>query len=150
MHLSPSLHSEHSDSTICIYIYTYDMAVFFLEGSVTEPRRTFVTDLVTDFCNRTRWLVTHPSLHILVTHFKYAQTLSDAPWCLQSRLLQSMFLLKSQIAESLPFRSTVGTGQPATPLFAAVWLALNSCHQAGARRCALCRPRYIAVTDVGT
>ena len=35
------------------------MAVIFFEGSVTEPRRTFVTDLVTDLRNKTRWLVTH-------------------------------------------------------------------------------------------
>ena len=46
-----------------IHVYTY-LAVIFFEGSVTEPRRTFVTDL----CNKTRWLVTHPSLHTLVTH----------------------------------------------------------------------------------
>ena len=35
----------------------------FFEGSVTKPRRTFVTDLVTDLCNKTSWLVTHPALH---------------------------------------------------------------------------------------
>ena len=32
----------------------------FFEGSVAEPRRTFVTDLVTNLCNKTRWLVTRP------------------------------------------------------------------------------------------
>ena len=41
----------------------------FFEGSVAEPRRTFVTDLVTDL-NKTRWLVTHPSLRTLVTHLR--------------------------------------------------------------------------------
>ena len=59
----------------------------FFEGSVTEPRRTFVTDLVTDLRNKTRWLVTHPSLHTpwlvacpsLNTPI-HAQTLSDFPW----------------------------------------------------------------------
>ena len=43
----------------------------FFEGSVTEPRRTFVTHLVTDLCNKTSWLVTHP----LVTHPRYTPSL---------------------------------------------------------------------------
>ena len=56
------------------------MAVNLFEGSVTEPRRTFVTDLVTDLCNKTRLarytpLVTHPrytpSSHAIVTRPRY-------------------------------------------------------------------------------
>ena len=58
------------DKYIYIYIYVYGSE--FFEGSVTEPRRTFVTDLITDLCNKTSWLVTHPSLHTLVTHPRYA------------------------------------------------------------------------------
>ena len=56
------------------------MAGKFFEGSVTEPQRTFVTDLATDLCNKTSWLVTHPSLHTprytpLVTHPRYTPSL---------------------------------------------------------------------------
>ena len=64
--------TETTGNTIYIYIY---MSVFFFEGSVTEPRRTFVADLVTDLCNKTSWLVTHPSLHTLVTHPRYTPSL---------------------------------------------------------------------------
>ena len=53
------------------------MAVIFFEGSVTEPRRTFVTDLVTDLCNKTSWLVTHLSLHTLVTHPRYTPQMNN-------------------------------------------------------------------------
>ena len=67
------------------------MAVNLFEGSVTEPPRTFVTDLVADLCIKTRWLVTQPSLH----------TLDEQ------------------------------TG-PVAAFFAAAWLALNGCNQAGA------------------
>ena len=51
-----------SSGVYILYIYIY-MAAQFFEGSVTKPRRTFVTDLVTELCNKTSWLVTHPALH---------------------------------------------------------------------------------------
>ena len=58
------------DCSILFYVVSCYVAVIFFEGSVTEPRRTFVADLVADLCNKTRWLVTHPSLHTLVTHLR--------------------------------------------------------------------------------
>ena len=91
-------YNMQTDHAVCTIAYMYDrlllrevfpiclqtsgpervpanMAVNFLEGSVTGPRRTFVTDLVPDLCNKTSWLVTHPSLHTLVTHPRHTPSL---------------------------------------------------------------------------
>ena len=78
-----SVHSRSDPSMMDVWkgsrLYS-ELAVNLFKGSVTEPRRTFVTDLVTELRNKTRWLVTHPSLHPSLHTPMDAQTLSHFPW----------------------------------------------------------------------
>ena len=108
---------------IYIYILIY-MAVILFEGSVIEPRRTFVTDLVTDLCNKTRWL-----------HTSDEQT----AWLVACPSLHTLLQTQPQPG-------------PATCLFAAAWL--QSSWSCGGALCILrfalprYRSRYIAVTHL--
>ena len=124
----------------------------FFEGSVAEPRRTFVTDLVADLCNKTRWLVTHhryawlvacPSLHTPMR----AQTLSCFPLVPAEQMVAEHALAEQATCRGLATQLGIGTGAAIpryTPCYVAIaylvaelhsraaWLALNSCNQAGA------------------